>query len=187
MAKNTAPNPPKNLKTQNDGFEDVKLDTFQYKIGEKASRDTFLQGYLVDYVRMPDSDRADNPEWWCFVVQLTAPCTAFDRDGEAKECGPGDTVLFNVPAKLKNYFGRLAINPQMVTEIKLGSWKQIDIGGGKKMWSPEVCKTNSKTVKARLGFCQPPVGPLVNPNLNGRTNAPQLGAGDNDAAEDLFG
>ncbi len=190
MAKNNAPMADKTAdktatkqNTQSDdGFKDVKLDTYQYKASEPACAKTPLVGYLFDMRRMPDSKRRDNPEWYAFYFSLTQPCIALDREGEERQCEAGDIVTLAVPGKLRNYFGPIALDPASVTEVKFGSWKKVDIGGGNTMWSPEICKANPKTVKRRMGFLPSPVGPLVNPNLNGqKSGAPQLPAGEAEA------
>jgi hypothetical protein len=169
---------------QDDGFVDVPLDTFQYKIGDERCRKHVLQGYLIDYVKMPPADRDENPDWECFVFRLTAPCVGIDREKKPHSCIPGDIVLLSVPAKLRDRFGRTAINPSHVTEVRFGDWTQVDIGGGKKMWSPAIAKENPKTVKARLGFCPLPVGPNVDPS---RLLAAKNGSSTSDVDEVPFG
>jgi hypothetical protein len=183
MAKNTAPNPPKKA-SADDEFSggELQLDTFQYKLDEDACRNGTLQGYLFDYVRMPDADRAENPAWWCFAFKLTASCTAFDRNGDEHECKPGDIVLLNAAGKLKKTLGPMATAEKVVNLRIEGPWKKIDIGGGKKMWSPAkvIPSKFGPKFRAELGLL-PAVGPEVNPNLNGKPGAPQLpGAKDGD-------
>jgi hypothetical protein len=191
MAKNTAPmKGNKSNAAVDDEFSggELQLDTFQYKLDEEACRNGTLQGFLFDYVRMPDADRNENPEWYCFAFKLTAPCTAFDRNGDAHDCKPGDIVLLNAAGKLKKSFGSLAL-AEKVTNIRIeGPWKKVDIGGGKKMWSPAKVIPSNKgpRFRAELGLL-PPVGPNVNPNLNGKTGAAQLPqGGQSDAAEAPF-
>ena len=185
MANDPKKNPAPPAQAPSRFSQEVKLDTFQYKLAEAACRETPLQGYLVDYVRMPDSDRAENPEWWCFVIHLTAPCNGIDRDGAVKKCAPGDIVLLSVPAKLRDKFGRMAIHPTHVHEVYIANWKQIDIGGGKKMWSPEIANTDPKSIKERMGFCATPVGPKADPRA---LLAEKNGSSDmSDAGEVPFG
>jgi hypothetical protein len=190
MAKNTAPVKGKNAAVD-DEFSggELQLDTFQYKLDEEDCRNGVLQGYLFDYVRMPDANRAENPMWWCFAFKLTAPCTAFDRNGDAHKCVAGDIVLLNAAGKLKKSFGALAV-AEKVTNIRIeGPWKKIDIGGGKKMWSPAKVIPSNKgpRFRAELGLL-PAVGPHVDPNLNGQGASRQLpaGGGQSDAAEAPF-
>jgi hypothetical protein len=144
-------------------FEAIKTDTYQYKIGDERCRKTLLQGYVTDFVRMPDTDRAQNPKWWCFVIHLTAPCIALDRDKAAIACHPGDIVLVQASAKLQQALGRLAIHPTHVVEVQVGDFKEIPLKGGKKMWSPAICGADPRTRKVREGFCMPPMGPKAAP------------------------
>lgn len=163
MANDPKKNPTPPSQALPEGFTEIKLETFRFKLNDSRCRETPLRGYLIDYVKMPAAKRDENPDWWCFVFHLTAPCNALDREGEVKKCMPGDIVLLSVPAKLRNQFGRLAINPTHVEEVFLGDWKQVDIGGGKKMWSPGAHGSNGKSRRLRDGFCQPPIGPNADP------------------------
>jgi hypothetical protein len=140
-----------------DGWQDVKTDLLMYKFDNEHCKKTRLEGYLLDRVRMPDVKGRQPPEWWCYHVRLTAPCTLVDREDKPHAGKPGDECWAPASAKIDQAFKVHALNPRAVLPVRITFTGTQKLDGGKKLNLFDF-QANVKRARPRAGFCLPPVG-----------------------------
>ena len=96
---------------------------------------TALVGFLLGQLDMAAPTKTDpNKRFYPFVVKLTQPCEAFNREKQKVTVPIGEEVLV-ASAKLQSEFGNAANNPKSVVEIFIQPKKKINLDGGKTMWT----------------------------------------------------
>lgn len=141
-------------------FKKIETDRYMFN-ANKGSK--ILVGYLINLIPMaPIKGR----EWEAFVVKLTEPCLALDREKNLVEVPVGGEVLIPATHQLAQHFQRVATQPNAVYEVMIEPKKKIDIGAGQSMWTYELgANANAKSIKNRnqfgtaalLGFTDPAV------------------------------
>ncbi len=118
------------------GAQELSLERLMWKPAECGKFPVI--GHIVSINDMPEADRAENPDWRAFVVQLTQPTYGLDRDKKKKRLEAGAEVIVPANWQLASNLARFALDPANVYELGIQVTGQLDVGGGKKMWQFRV-------------------------------------------------
>ena len=93
-----------------------------------------VRGFLLDYLNMPAVD--NEREWTTYVVKLTHPTLACDRDGNVSKVDAGEEIMVPEVYDLKQCvtLRDACENPEETYEVFLQPEELQKIGGGKKVW-----------------------------------------------------
>jgi len=101
-----------------------------------------VRGWLLNELVMPAIKKRN---WTAFLIRLTAPTVAVDRDDNNVDVPIGDEVLVPATHILRQALGKAATHPNDVYEVKIQPLAKSDIGGDQSMWRYKVqAKANSK-------------------------------------------
>lgn len=130
-----------------------------------ASEGRVLQGYLltVEHIE-PKSGRP----FAALLIRTTTDTALIDRDGEEIMAPPGTDVLVPVTARLQNMV-KLAEQPHDVYEVRIQALRQVDIGGGQKMWTYKAASKSHPVPRTMFGpmfavYSEVPELPAANEN-----------------------
>jgi len=127
VSKSTKPATSVSTLPKDDEWIDLENERYMWS----ASEGRILQGYLltVEHIE-PKSGRPFD----ALLIRTTVETALVDRDGEEVIAPSGTDVLVPVTARLQNML-KLADQPHDVYEVRIQTLKQVDIGGGQKMWT----------------------------------------------------
>jgi hypothetical protein len=110
---------------------EIVQDRLVYK--PELCKDYPVRGLILARLDMPAGDNG-NP-WSAYVIKLTAPTKAVDREGKVHIAKNGNEVLLPATARLDDpRFIAAASNPDATVEIWIKPTHQESLGGGRKMW-----------------------------------------------------
>lgn len=97
-----------------------------------------VRGYLLDYLEMPavDGDR----EWNTYIVKLTQPTIACDREGNVHPVAAGEEIMVPEVYDLEHCpaLRTACENPEETYEVFLKPVERTKIGGGKTLWRYDI-------------------------------------------------
>ena len=142
-----------------------------------------LVGYLINLEPMPAIQRGNvKQEWDSFVIMITEPCKAINREGQVIEYPVGSEILTPVTHQLSQNFSRVASHPRLCFEVSITPTKKLDIGKGQTMWIYDLgVNTNKDSVRVRTSFgvhamLGNPELPIAQLGAKGQTGAETAGA-----------
>jgi hypothetical protein len=148
------------------GWQEVASDRLVYK--PELCQGRSIQGILMARLELPDGPN-DEP-WHAYVVRCTAPTLGVDREGKVQEVRKGEEVLIPQTYRLAD-LQRAAENLEIAWEVWIKPKHQVNLGGGKKMWTYTVAvnpKSGRRTEDMKF---------FLGGNVTGAGAVPQLGAG----------
>jgi len=110
-------------------FQTIETDRLMFKAD--TCHEKPLIGWLIDKVEMP---AIKGRAWDAFVIRVTEPGLAQDRDGEVVETKVGQEVLIPATYVLAQFMSRAAGHPTLGFKVFIKPKKKIEIGGGQSMW-----------------------------------------------------
>lgn len=93
-----------------------------------------VKGYLLDFLKMPEVD--GEREWNTYVIRLTHPTIACDRDGNISKVEAGEEIMVPEVYDLTQCvtLRDACENPDETYEVLLKPIAKEKIGGGKSLW-----------------------------------------------------
>lgn len=135
------------------GFQKVELDRPSFKAELFLSKkpgsliETYegpiCQGYVVGHVEMPemlDTETGEMRAWYCYVIELTAPTKAVDRNVQ-KDMSLGEQVLVAETAQLRQAIPQAVANHpthMLHVQIKPISRAPMPDDATRRMWKTDV-------------------------------------------------
>ena len=104
-------------------------------------------GLLIERVTLAaPKGRKDAKPWDAFVIELTHPTLACDREDNVITVPAGRQVFMPANVKL-DVLNKWAFNPQEMAEVAVIPGEKVDIGGGQTMWTfrQKVLGTRART------------------------------------------
>jgi hypothetical protein len=94
-----------------------------------------IVGFVVEHVILAaPKGRKDAKPWGAFVILLTHPTLATDRDDNIVTIPAGREVFLPANVKL-DVILKWAKNPDIMAEVAIKPEAKVDIGGGQTMWT----------------------------------------------------
>jgi len=115
-----------------EGWAEVKTDRPCWK-PEKSK--CSVKGILLGVADMPAG--ANGRPWQAFIVKLTAPCIAFDREDVEVECEEGTEILMPSTHQLSQHLFRPASHEKYAFEVYVEPRDKIKTRGG-SMWRYKI-------------------------------------------------
>jgi len=150
-----------------DDAEFVEIITQRYMYNAELCKEVPLTGYLLNRLPMPP---IKNRNWDAFLVRVTRPTKAVDRDGNVVEVAVGREVLIPATFTLHSVMSKASQNPDACYEVRIQPTNKIDIGGGQEMWEYSLAAKPNPRKRSTFGLAA-----VLGQDL------PQLTAGDNDS------
>jgi hypothetical protein len=144
------------------GWQEVASDRLVYK--PEVCQGRPIQGILMARLELPEGPNGE--PWHAYVIRCTAATLGVDREDRVLDVAPGSEILLPETFRLAD-LRKAADNMDIAWEVWVKPKGQVNLGGGKKMWTYTVA-VNPKSGKrtADMKFF-----------LGGTQQAPQLGAG----------
>jgi len=142
-------------------FDDSRfttIETERYMWNANKGCDQPLVGWLVNHIPMPEMNGRD---WTCFVVKLSRPTKAIDREKKIVTVPAGAEVLAPATHQLAQHLTKAANFPDKVFEVKIIPKTKIDIGKGQTMWTYHLGANPQGRPRAEFG----PVAMIGSPQL----------------------
>ena len=92
-----------------------------------------LVGYVLDEVNLPKG-KGESGTWGVYIFLLTKPTLVCDRDNKVVPAKAGQEIMLPANVKLA-FLSKWARNPEVITEVAIQPHDQVDLGGGKSMWT----------------------------------------------------
>ena len=150
-----------------DDAEFVEIITQRFMYNAEKCKEVPLTGYLLNRLPMPP---IKNRNWDAFLVRVTRPTMAVDRDGNVVKVDVGKEVLIPATFTLASVMSKASQNPDACYEVMIQPTKKIDIGGNQEMWEYTLKAKPNPRKRASFGLAA-----VLGQDL------PQLTAGDNDS------
>lgn len=129
--KNGAKNIPEVVDFDKLGGTEVFTDRPTYK--PEHCKAAPLVGYVLDELNLPKR-KGESGTWGVYVFLLTKPTLVCDRDDKVVPARVGQEIMIPKNVKLA-FLSKWARNPDVITEVAILPHDQIDLGGGKSMWT----------------------------------------------------
>ena len=113
------------------GGTEVFTDRPTYK--PELCRAAPLVGYVVDELNLPKR-KGEVGTWGVYVFLLTRGTLVCDRDDKVISAKTGQEIMIPKNVKLA-FLSKWARNPEVMTEVAIQPDQQVDLGGGKSMWT----------------------------------------------------
>lgn len=92
-----------------------------------------LVGYVVDELNLPKK-KGEQGTWGVYVFLLTRGTLVCDREDNVVPAKKGQEIMIPKNVKLA-FLSKWARNPDVMTEVAIQPDQQVDLGGGKSMWT----------------------------------------------------
>ena len=92
-----------------------------------------LVGYVVDELNLPKK-KGEQGTWAVYVFVLTHGTLVCDREDNVVPAKTGQAIMIPKNVKLA-FLSKWARNPEVMTEVAIQPHQQVDLGGGKSMWT----------------------------------------------------
>jgi hypothetical protein len=132
-----------------DDGEFVKLITQRYMYKPETCKEYPLVGFLLNRLPMPPINKRP---WDAFLIRLTRPTKAIDRDDNLVDVGVGDEVLIPATFILASTLSKAATDAEKVYEIRIQPTKTIDVGGGQEMWEYDLAAKPNPRPRKHFGL-----------------------------------
>ena len=110
---------------------EVFTDRLTYK--PELCKSAPLVGYVVDELNLPKK-KGEQGTWGVYVFLLTRGTLVCDREDNVVPAKKGQEIMIPKNVKLA-FLSKWARNPEVMTEVAIQPDQQVDLGGGKSMWT----------------------------------------------------
>lgn len=137
-------------------FRKIATQRFMYQADK--CKETPLVGYLINMMDMPPIMRKNDAgelvprPWQAFLLKITRPVLASDRDKVVSMREVGSEVLIPATFELAQFITKAANAPGMVFELRIQPSKKIDIGHGQQLWLYELAAKPEPLPRRRFGI-----------------------------------